>query len=113
MRARDRGALKPVYHISFMPNHYTRRVIGAINLNCILSLWNFQNSKYGLTTDHEALKNIKLCSLETLIYSISIEFPKQKIKANHSKSLLNPNLRIHTRPKHKCRSIFSFLFLLN
>ena len=55
MRARDRGALKPVYYISFIPNHYTRRVIGAINPNCILSLSNFQNSKYELTTDHKAV----------------------------------------------------------
>ena len=55
MRARDRGALKPVYHISFMPNHYTRGAIGAINLNFILCLWSFQNSKYELTTDHKAV----------------------------------------------------------
>ena len=76
MRARDRGALKPVYHIFFMPNHYTRRVIGAINLYCILSLWNFQNSKDELTTDHEAVCltffHYKLCS---------IEFTKQKVSA--------------------------------
>ena len=39
-------------------------------------------------------------------------FPKQKIQANNSKSVLKPNRRIHIRPKHKCRSVFSLLFLL-
>ena len=87
----------------------------------ISSLWNFQNSKCELTTDHKAVENIVLFShffpfpivfSSSLIHSISIEFPKQKIKIYHSKSVLNPNHRIHTRPKHKCRSIFSLLFLL-
>ena len=41
-----------------------------------------------------------------------MEFPKQKIQANNSKSVLKPNRRIHIRPKHKCRSVFSLLFLL-
>ena len=87
----------------------------------ISSLWNFQNSKCELTTDHKAVENIVLFShffsfpivfSSSLIHSISIEFPKQKIKTYHSKSVLNPNHRIHTCPKHKCRSIFSLPFLL-
>ena len=84
----------------------------------ISSLWNFQNSKCELTTDHKAVENIvlffsfQIVFSSSLIHRISIEFPKLKIKTYHSESMLNPYHRIHTCPKHKCRSIFSLLFLL-
>ena len=86
----------------------------------ISSLWNFQNSKCELTTDHKAVEKIVLIShffpfqivfSSSLIHSISIEFPKQKMKTYHSKSVLNPYHRIHTRLKHKCFLLFLLIKL--
>ena len=57
MKARDPEAFETglPHFLYAYTSHYTRGVIGAINLNCVLSLWNFQNSKYELTTDHKAV----------------------------------------------------------
>ena len=59
-----------------------------------------------------SLFSFQIVFSSSLIHRISIEFPKLKIKTYHSESMLNPYHRIHTCPKHKCRSIFSLLFLL-
>ena len=54
MRAKDRGALKPVYFTSFMPNLSTLEE-QSINLNFISPFWSFQSGKYELTTDLKAV----------------------------------------------------------
>ena len=49
MRAKDQGALKPVYFTSFMPNLSTLEE-QSINLNFISPFWSFQSGKYELTS---------------------------------------------------------------